>query len=244
MSISAAAEAKPLALASALRVPGFRIPYAWKFFTKSVQDWSAKMLTLDVSCIQMSVVQLRCHSCLLCPGAAVLGCAGASWCRWNGARQQAAAPVSLPWDGGIASTGSLWLCKQNSLSEPCRASPEECFRRWCSTKLWNKEQATSMMVLPFTFPSLLNVTQLPAGGTGEKGKEKMTQNSVTFTIYPKMCGTRWSSEVIHWRMNSFIFEGELKFLILIFEFLKLICGLWVCAGGRQERSSDNRARWA
>lgn len=54
-------------------------------------------------------------------------------------------------DGGIASTASLWLYERNRLSEPCRASPEECCKRWCSTKLQNKEQGTSMMVPPFLF---------------------------------------------------------------------------------------------
>lgn len=37
--------------------------------------------------------------------------------------------------GGIASTGTPWLCEQSDLSEPCRASPEECCKRQCSTKL-------------------------------------------------------------------------------------------------------------
>lgn len=41
--------------------------------------------------------------------------------------------------------------ERNRLSEPCRASPEACCKRWCSTKLRNKEQGTSMMVPPFLF---------------------------------------------------------------------------------------------
>lgn len=44
-------------------------------------------------------------------------------------------------DGGITSSDSLWVSEQTCLSELCRASPDECCKRWCSTKLWNKEQA-------------------------------------------------------------------------------------------------------
>ena len=145
------------------------------------------MLTCDVSHMKISVVQLRCHACLLCPGAVVgEGCAGSlsvrverSRCRGSAAAEAVAAPASagatrslypalvfqplqgeeepVPGDGGITSTASVYLCEQNSLSEPCRASPEECCKRWCSTQLQNKEQGTSMMVPPFLFPSLLNV---------------------------------------------------------------------------------------
>lgn len=137
------------------------------------------MLTYDVSHRKISGVRLRCCACLLCPGAAVgEGCAGSLAGAWKQLRwlllislEEEKGLLTLPWRASPCKEGrrsrcrgresslasSLWLYEQNSLSEPCRASPEECCKRWCSTKLQNKEQGASMVVPPLLFPSLLNV---------------------------------------------------------------------------------------
>lgn len=59
-----------------------------------------------------------------------------------------------------------------------------------------------MVMAPFLFLFLLNVSELPPRRSEGYGEKKMTQNSVAVTIfYPEMCRDRQSSEVIQRRVQ-------------------------------------------
>lgn len=215
--------------------------HAWKFLSRSfgaVLACSAQELQWERAVLGVSRVRVKqgtrpplqglssswgsCCSCLCRRKKVFLPCLSEPAPARRGEEKE---PV--PGDGGITSTASLWLCEQNSLSEPCRSSLRSIVRDGVpqNSKIKSREQVW------WFFPSSSHLSWMWGSCQLEDlkktGKEKMTQNSVAVTIfYPKMCRTRQSSEVIQWRLEFFYFwRGTQVFNTSIWVFRLNLCFL-------------------